>query len=225
MTIIKRNGTEVSFDITKIQNAIRKASLEVEEKYQLSEDDIMFISQQIEKVCEKRHRALNVEEIQDIVEEKLIQYNYAQVARCYIKYRFKHELIRRGNTTDDQILSLIENANEEIRQENANKNSTVLSTQRDYMAGESSKDISRRILLPKDIIGNHDKGIIHFHDMDYFAQHSHNCDLVNLEDMLQNGTVISNTLIEKPHSFSTACNITTQIVAQVASNQYGLTAV
>ena len=221
MTIIKRNGTEVSFDITKIQNAIRKASLEVEEKYQLSEDDIMFISQQIEKVCEKRHRALNVEEIQDIVEEKLIQYNYAQVARCYIKYRFKHELIRRGNTTDDQILSLIENANEEIRQENANKNSTVLSTQRDYMAGESSKDISRRILLPKDIIGNHDKGIIHFHDMDYFAQHSHNCDLVNLEDMLQNGTVISNTLIEKPHSFSTACNITTQIVAQVASSQYG----
>ena len=221
MTIIKRNGTEVSFDITKIQNAIRKASLEVEEKYQLSEDDIMFISQQIEKVCEKRHRALNVEEIQDIVEEKLIQYNYAQVARCYIKYRFKHELIRRGNTTDDQILSLIENANEEIRQENANKNSTVLSTQRDYMAGESSKDISRRILLPKDIIGNHDKGIIHFHDMDYFAQHSHNCDLVNLEDMLQSGTVISNTLIEKPHSFSTACNITTQIVAQVASSQYG----
>lgn len=221
MTIIKRNGAEVSFDIKKIQNAIRKASAEVEENHQLSEDDIVFISQQIEKICEKRHRALNVEEIQDLVEEKLIQYNYAQVARCYIKYRFKHELIRKGNTTDDQILSLIENSNEEIRQENANKNSTVLSTQRDYMAGEVSKDISRRILLPKQIVELHDKGIAHFHDMDYFGQHSHNCDLVNLEDMLQNGTVISGTLIEKPHSFSTACNITTQIVAQVASSQYG----
>lgn len=221
MTIIKRNGTEVPFDIRKIQNAIRKASLEVEEMHQLSEDDIVFISQQVEKVCERRHRALNVEEIQDIVEEKLIQYNYAQVARCYIKYRFKHELIRKGNTTDEQILSLIENSNEEIRQENANKNSTVLSTQRDYMAGEVSKDISRRILLPKQIVELHDKGIAHFHDMDYFGQHSHNCDLVNLEDMLQNGTVISGTLIEKPHSFSTACNITTQIVAQVASSQYG----
>lgn len=221
MTIIKRNGSEVPFDVTKIQNAIRKASMDVEENHQLSEDDILFISQQVQKVCEKRHRALNVEEIQDLVEEKLIQYNYAQVARCYIKYRFKHELIRKGNTTDDQILSLIENTNEEIKQENANKNSTVLSTQRDYMAGEVSKDISRRILLPNDIITEHDNGVIHFHDMDYFGQHSHNCDLVNLEDMLQNGTVISGTLIEKPHSFSTACNITTQIVAQVASSQYG----
>ena len=221
MTIIKRNGSEVPFDVTKIQNAIRKASMDVEENHQLSEDDILFISQQVQKVCEKRHRALNVEVIQDLVEEKLIQYNYAQVARCYIKYRFKHELIRKGNTTDDQILSLIENTNEEIKQENANKNSTVLSTQRDYMAGEVSKDISRRILLPNDIITEHDNGVIHFHDMDYFGQHSHNCDLVNLEDMLQNGTVISGTLIEKPHSFSTACNITTQIVAQVASSQYG----
>ncbi len=221
MTIIKRNGSEVSFDISKIQNAIRKASLEVEESHQLSEDDIIFISQQVEKVCEKRHRSLNVEEIQDIVEEKLIQYNYAEVARCYIKYRFKHELIRKGNTTDEQILSLIENANEEIKQENANKNPTVNSVQRDYMAGEVSKDITRRILLPNDIVTAHDKGIIHFHDADYFAQHMHNCDLVNLEDMLQNGTVISGTMIEKPHSFSTACNITTQIVAQVASSQYG----
>lgn len=221
MTIIKRNGSEVPFDIAKIQNAIRKASLEVEETHQLSEDDIAFISQQVEKVCGKRHRSLNVEEIQDIVEEKLIQYNYAEVARCYIKYRFKHELIRKGNTTDEQILSLIENENEEIKQENANKNPTVNSVQRDYMAGEVSKDITRRILLPNDIVTAHDKGIIHFHDADYFAQHMHNCDLINLEDMLQNGTVISGTLIEKPHSFSTACNITTQIVAQVASSQYG----
>ncbi len=221
MTIIKRNGQEVEFDLSKIQNAIRKASNEVPEEEQLSEDDVIFISQQVEKVCLKRHRALNVEEIQDLVETKLIQYNYAEVARCYIKYRFKHELIRKGNSTDEQILSLIENQNEEVKQENANKNPTIISTQRDYMAGESSKDISRRLLLPKDVVDAHDTGLIHFHDMDYFAQHSHNCCLVNLEDMFQNGTVISGTMIETPHSFSTACNIATQIIAQVASSQYG----
>ena len=221
MTIIKRNGTEVEFDISKIQIAISKANNEVLESKQLSEDDIVFISQQIEKICLKMHRALNVEEIQDLVEEKLIRYGAAEVARRYIKYRFAHELIRKGNTTDEQILALIENQNEEVKQENANKNPTIISTQRDYMAGEVSKDISRRILLPKEVVDAHDAGLIHFHDMDYFGQHSHNCDLLNLEDMLQNGTVISGTMIEKPHSFSTACNITTQIIAQVASSQYG----
>lgn len=167
------------------------------------------------------HRSLGVEEIQDLVESKIMKMGADDVARRYIKYRYEHELIRKSNTTDDQILSLIECNNEEVKQENSNKNPFVNSTQRDYMAGEVSKDLSRRILLPKDIVEAHDKGIIHFHDLDYFAQHSHNCDLVNLEDMLQNGTVISGTLIERPHSFSTACNITTQIVAQVASSQYG----
>ena len=221
MTIIKRNGSEVSFDISKIQNAIRKASAEVEDIHQLSEDDIVFISHQVEKVCEKRHRSLNVEEIQDIVEEKLIQYNYAEVARCYIKYRFKHELIRKGNTTDEQILALIENSNEEIKQENANKNPTIVSTMRDYMAGEVSKDISQRYLVPADIWKAHKDGIIHFHDMDYFAMPIHNCCLINLDDMLQNGTIISGTTIDKPHTFQTACNIASQIVAQVASSQYG----
>lgn len=221
MTVIKRNGSEVVFDITKIQNAIRKANNEVLETQQLSEDDIIYISQQIEKVCSKRHRALNVEEIQDIVEEMIIKYNAAEVARRYIKYRYEHELIRKSNTTDESILSLIENDNEEVKQENSNKNPTVASVQRDYMAGEVSKDVSRRILLPKDVVKAHDEGLIHFHDMDYFSQHIFNCCLINLEDMLQNGTVISGTMIEKPHSFSTACNITTQVVAQVASNQYG----
>lgn len=221
MNVIKRNGQEVIFDITKIQNAIRKANAEVLENQQLSEDDIVYISQQIEKICSKHHRALGVEEIQDIVEEMIIRYNAAEVARRYIKYRYEHELIRRANTTDDSILALVENFNEEVKQENSNKNPTVASVQRDYMAGEVSKDLSRRILLPKDVVKAHDEGLIHFHDMDYYSQHIHNCCLINLEDMLQNGTVISGTLIEKPHSFSTACNITTQIVAQVASNQYG----
>jgi ribonucleoside-triphosphate reductase len=221
MIITKRNGTEVPFDINKIDNAITKAALEVDESHRLSSDDIHYIAQQIQKRCNTLDRAVNVEEIQDMVEEKLIQYNAAEIARKYIKYRYKHELIRKANTTDATILSLIENVNEEVKQENANKNPTINSTQRDYMAGEVSKDISRRILLPKDVVEAHDSGKIHFHDMDYFSQHMHNCCLINLEDMLQNGTVISGTLIEKPHSFSTACNITTQIVAQVASNQYG----
>ena len=221
MNVIKRNGQEVVFDVTKIQNAIRKANAEVLESQQLSEDDIIYISQQIEKICSKRHRALGVEEIQDIVEEMIIRYNAAEVARRYIKYRYEHELIRKANTTDEGILALIEDQNEEIKQENSNKNSTVVSVMRDYMAGEVSKDLSRRIILPKEVVRAHDEGIIHFHDMDYFAQHMHNCDLVNLEEVLNNNTVISGTLIEKPHSFSTACNITTQIVAQVASSQYG----
>lgn len=221
MTVIKRNGQEVAFDISKIQNAITKANNEVMENQQLSEDDIVYISQQIEKMCSKRHRALNVEEIQDIVEEMIIKYNAAEVARRYIKYRYEHELIRKSNTTDESILALIEDQNEELKQENSNKNTKIISTVRDYMAGEVSKDLTRRILVPKDIIKAHDEGIIHFHDMDYYAQHMHNCDLINLEDVLQNGTVISGTMIEKPHSFSTACNITTQIVAQVASCQYG----
>ena len=221
MNVIKRNGQEVIFDITKIQNAIRKANAEVLENQQLSEDDIIYISQQIEKLCSKRHRALNVEEIQDIVEEMIIKYNAAEVARRYIKYRYEHELIRKANTTDESILSLIENENEELKQENSNKDTRIVSTVRDYVSGEVSKDLSRRLLLPKDIVKAHDDGIIHFHDMDYFMQHMHNCDLVNLEEVLQNGTVISGTMIEKPHSFSTACNITTQIVAQVASSQYG----
>ena len=221
MRIIKRNGSEVEFDISKIENAIRKASAEVDTQHQLSEDDVEYIARQVTKVCEEHNRAMNVEEIQDIVESKLIQYNYADVARCYIKYRFTRELVRKGNSTDESILAIINNTNEEVKQENSNKNPTVNSVQRDYMAGEVSKDLTRRILLPPDIVRAHDAGIIHFHDADYFSQRMHNCDLVNLEDMLQNGTVISGTLIEKPHSFSTACNIATQVIAQVASNQYG----
>lgn len=221
MTVIKRNGQEVEFDIKKIQNAITKANNEVMENQQLSEDDIIYISQQIEKMCSKRHRALNVEEIQDIVEEMIIKYNAAEVARRYIKYRYEHELIRKANTTDDSILALLENENEELKQENSNKDTKILSTQRDYCAGEVSKDISRRLLLPKDVVDAHDKGIIHFHDLDYFGQKMHNCCLINLKDMFENGTVISGTLIETPHSFATACNIATQIVAQVASCQYG----
>lgn len=221
MKIIKRNGNEVEFDITKIENAIRKASAEVEAQHQLSEDDVVYIARQVAKVCEEHNRAMNVEEIQDIVESKLIQYNYADVARCYIKYRFTRELVRKGNSTDESILAIINNTNEEVKQENSNKNPTVNSVQRDYMAGEVSKDLTRRILLPPDVVRAHDAGILHFHDADYFSQRMHNCDLVNLEDMLQNGTVISGTMIEKPHSFSTACNIATQVIAQVASNQYG----
>lgn len=221
MKIIKRNGSEVDFDITKIQNAISKANAEVMEDKQLSEDDIIYISQQIEKMCKKMHRALNIEEIQDLVEEKIIQMGGAEVARRYIKYRYEHELIRKANTTDDAILALVECNNEEVKQENSNKNPTINSVQRDYVAGEVSKDLGRRVLLPKDVVKAHDEGIIHFHDMDYFLQHMHNCDLVNIEDMLQNGTTISGTKIDTPHSFSTACNITTQIIAQVASSQYG----
>lgn len=221
MKIIKRNGSEVDFDITKIQNAISKANAEVMEDKQLSEDDIVYISQQIEKQCKKMHRALHIEEIQDLVEEKIMQMGGSEVARRYIKYRYEHELIRKANTTDDSILALVECNNEEVKQENSNKNPTINSVQRDYVAGEVSKDLTRRILMPKDVIKAHDEGILHFHDADYFLQHMHNCDLVNIEDMLQNGTTISGTKIDTPHSFSTACNITTQIIAQVASSQYG----
>lgn len=225
MLIIKRNGSEAEFDVRKIVTAIKKANAEVMESERLSEDKIVEIANEIEAICRGRSRALNVEEVQDLVEEKVMKAGATELARKYIKYRYTRELVRKSNTTDAQILSLIECQNEEAKQENANKNPVINSTQRDYIAGEVNKDLSRRILLPKDIVEAHDNGIIQFHDMDHFAAHSHNCDLINLEDMLQNGTVITNTLIEKPHSFSTACNITTQIVAQVASNQYGLTAV
>ena len=221
MKIIKRNGTEVSFDISKIVAAIRKANNEVSEDNRLSEDQIKAISEKVAALSGDLNRSVNVEEVQDFVENQIMDQKAFAVARKYITYRYSRALIRRANTTDAQILSLIECNNEVVKQENANKNPTVNSVQRDYIAGEVSKDITRRILLPKEIVDAHDEGIIHFHDADYFAQHMHNCDLVNLEDMLQNGTVISGTYIEKPHSFSTACNIATQIIAQVASNQYG----
>ena len=219
MKVIKRNGTEVEFNEGKILNAIASANKEVEDP--ISDEEIHFITQAIKERCYVMNRAVHVEEIQDIVENELMGYSYYPIARAYIRYRWDREKIRNSNTTDDAILTLIESDNEEVIQENSNKNPTILSTQRDYMAGEVSKDLTRRIFLPKEIVDAHDEGIIHFHDMDYFAQHSHNCDLVNLEDMLQNGTVISGTLIEKPHTFSTACNIATQIIAQVASSQYG----
>lgn len=221
MKIIKRNGTEVSFDLAKIVSAIRKANNEVSEDNRLSEEQIKLISEKVTALAGDLNRAVNVEEIQDFVENQIMDQKAYAVARKYITYRYTRALVRRANTTDAQILTLIECNNEEVKQENSNKNPTVNSVQRDYMAGEVSKDITRRILLPKDIVEAHDEGLIHFHDADYFAQHMHNCDLVNLEDMLQNGTVISGTFIEKPHSFSTACNIATQIIAQVASNQYG----
>ena len=221
MKIIKRNGTEVSFDLEKIVNAIRKANNEVSEDNRLSEEQITVISNKVTALSGDLNRAVNVEEVQDFVENQIMDQKAYAVARKYITYRYSRALARRANTTDAQILTLIECNNEEVKQENSNKNPTVNSVQRDYMAGEVSKDITRRILLPKDIVDAHDEGLIHFHDADYFAQHMHNCDLVNLEDMLQNGTVISGTFIEKPHSFSTACNIATQIIAQVASNQYG----
>ena len=221
MKIIKRNGTEVAFDVEKIVNAIRKANNEVSEDNRLSEEQITVISNKVTALSGDLNRAVNVEEVQDFVENKIMDQKAYAVARKYITYRYSRALARRANTTDAQILTLIECNNEEVKQENSNKNPTVNSVQRDYMAGEVSKDITRRILLPKDIVDAHDEGLIHFHDADYFAQHMHNCDLVNLEDMLQNGTVISGTFIEKPHSFSTACNIATQIIAQVASNQYG----
>ncbi len=221
MKLIKRNGSEEIFDREKIAAAITKANAAVDEDEQITKGKINKIAAHVESKCEKLGRAVSVEEVQDMVENELMRSGAFILARAYITYRYKRALIRRTNTTDDQILSLIECNNEEVKQENSNKNPTVNSVQRDYMAGEISKDITRRILLPQDIVKAHEEGLIHFHDSDYFAQHMHNCDLVNLEDMLQNGTVISGTMIEKPHSFSTACNIATQIIAQVASNQYG----
>ena len=221
MKIIKRSGQEMSFDEEKIVNAVKKANKEVNEVSRISDEQIRTLAHGVAEECVRMGRAVNVEEIQDMVEDRLMEIKAFVLARKYITYRYARALVRKSNTTDAQILTLIECNNEEVKQENSNKNPTVNSVQRDYMAGEVSKDLTRRILLPDDIVAAHDEGIIHFHDADYFAQHMHNCDLVNLEDMLQNGTVISGTLIEKPHSFSTACNIATQIIAQVASNQYG----
>ncbi len=221
MRITKRSGQEVDFEIEKIANAIRKASQAVDHRFALSEKRIQLIAEEVADVCAARDRAMTVEEIQDVVESKIMQFGAYEIAKRYIVYRYKRQLARKANTTDQQILTLIENNNEDAKQENSNKNPTINSVQRDYMAGEVSKDVSARILLPADVIEAHKNGEIHFHDMDYYAQHMHNCDLVNLEDMLQNGTVISGTMIEKPKSFSTACNIATQIIAQVASNQYG----
>lgn len=221
MNIIKRSGTEEVFDIDKVRMAIVKANNSVVDGEQLSAEQIEEISKHVEDICTGMDRALNVEEIQDLVENEIMQKNAFSVARNYITYRYERALVRKANSTDKQILSLLECDNEEVKQENSNKNPTVNSVQRDYMAGEVSKDITRRFLLPADIVEAHENGIIHFHDSDYFAQHMHNCCLVNLEDMLQNGTVISGTMIEKPHTFSTACNIATQIIAQIASSQYG----
>ena len=221
MKLIKRNGSEVIFDREKISLAVTKANEAVDEKQRISDEDIENIALEVERLCLTMVRSAGVEEIQDLVEKEIMKLGAFDLAKAYITYRYKRELVRKSNTTDDKILSLIECNNEEVKQENANKNPTVNSVQRDYMAGEVSKDITRRILLPEVIVRAHEEGLIHFHDADYFAQHMHNCDLVNLEDMLQNGTVISGTMIEKPHSFSTACNIATQIIAQVASNQYG----
>ncbi len=221
MKIIKRNGSEAVFDYTKIENAITKANNVVDESERMTPMQIKRIAQSVELACTEMGRSPGVEEIQDLVEKQIMAHGAFEVAKRYITYRYTRSLVRRSNTTDDKILSLIECNNEEAKQENSNKNPVVNSTQRDYMAGEVSRDITERILLPQDIVKAHEEGIIHFHDSDYFAQHMHNCDLVNLEDMLQNGTVITGTLIERPHSFATACNIATQIVAQVASNQYG----
>ena len=221
MKVIKRNGTEVVFDITKIIAAITKANDVVEENERMTPMQIQRIAESVELACQKMNRSPSVEEIQDLVEKQIMAHGAFEVAKRYITYRYTRSLVRRSNTTDEKILSLIECCNEEAKQENSNKNPVVNSTQRDYMAGEVSRDITNRILLPPYIVEAHNEGIIHFHDSDYFAQHMHNCDLVNLEDMLQNGTVITGTLIERPHSFSTACNIATQIIAQVASNQYG----
>ena len=221
MKIIKRSGCEVDFDISKIIAAITKANKEVPEAEKLSAAQILAIATKVENKCKAMSHAPSVEEIQDQVENQIMAHSAYTLARIYITYRYTRALVRKSNTTDEQILSLIECNNEEVKQENSNKNPTVNSVQRDYMAGEVSKDITKRILLPQDIVEAHEQGLIHFHDADYFAQHMHNCDLVNLEDMLQNGTVISGTMIEKPHSFSTACNIATQIIAQVASSQYG----
>ncbi len=221
MKIIKRNKAEVDFDRSKIEIAVSKANNAVPEGERMTRVQIERIADSVQKTCESMGRALSVEEIQDLVEKQIMAHGAFEVAKHYITYRYTRSLVRRANTTDDRILSLIECNNEEVKQENSNKNPSVNSVQRDYMAGEVSKDLTNRLLLPKEIVDAHNEGILHFHDADYFAQHMHNCDLVNLEDMLQNGTVISGTLIEKPHSFSTACNIATQIIAQVASNQYG----
>ena len=221
MKIIKRNGAEMEFDISKIENAIMKANMSVEDGSRMTPLQIKRIAQSVELDCENMGRSPSVEEIQDLVEKQIMAHGAFEVAKSYITYRYTRSLVRQSNTTDEKILSLIECCNEEAKQENSNKNPVVNSTQRDYMAGEVSRDLSERILLPRDIVEAHEAGIIHFHDTDYYAQHMHNCDLVNLEDMLQNGTVITGTLIERPHSFSTACNIATQIIAQVASNQYG----
>lgn len=221
MNVIKRDGSEVPFDKNKIFIAIQKASNEVPESKRLREHEISYLTSVVESECSQLLNAPHVEEIQNIVENQLMGFGVYDIAKAYICYRYDHALRRKGNAIDDAILSIVNCKNEEVKQENSNKNPSILPTQRDYMAGEISKDITRRMLLPKDIMDAHDSGIIHFHDADYFAQYMHNCDLLNLDDMLQNGTVISNTLIEKPHTFSTACNITTQIVAQVASSQYG----
>ncbi len=221
MKIIKRNGAEAVFDLDKIITAVSKANDAVEEKVRMTPLQIRRIAQSVTISCDEMGRSPSVEEIQDLVEKAIMAHGAFEVAKQYITYRYTRSLVRRSNTTDDRILTLIESNNEEVKQENANKNPSINAVQRDYMAGEVSKDITKRILLPQEIVDAHEAGIIHFHDSDYYAQHMHNCDLVNLEDMLQNGTVISGTLIEKPHSFSTACNIATQIIAQVASNQYG----
>ena len=219
--VIKRNGQEVGFDISKIINAISNANQEVSGIHQMNRYQIRAVADTIAKNIASQPHAVNVEDIQDMVEKGIMEMRGYEVAQKYVRYRYKREISRKTNTTDDSILALIEQMNEEVKQENSNKNPVINSTQRDYMAGEVSKDLTRRVLLPEDIVRAHEQGIIHFHDMDYYAQKEHNCDLINLEDMLQNGTVISETLIEKPHSFFTACNVTTQIVAQVASNQYG----
>ena len=221
MKVIKRNGSEVDFNLDKITDAIGKANAEVDESSRMDEEQITWIGGEVVAECIRFDRALSVEEIQEIVESALMSAGAFEVAKRYIRYRYDRSLRRNRNTTDDVILSMIEQDNEEVKQENSNKNPVIVSTQRDYMAGEVSKDLTRRLFLPEDIVAAHDNGLIHFHDADYFAQHMHNCDLVNLEDMLENGTVISGTLIEKPHTFSTACNIATQIIAQVASSQYG----
>lgn len=221
MKIIKRNGSEADFDITKISRAIEKANAAVNEDLRMTGLQIRRISESVVLSCEELNRSPSVEEIQDMVEHQIMAHGAFEAAKAYITYRYKRQLVRQSNTTDDKILTLIECNNEEAKQENSNKNPIVNSTQRDYMAGEVSRDISARILLPQEVVEAHNEGIIHFHDSDYYAQHMHNCDLVNLEDMLQNGTVITDTLIERPHTFSTACNIATQIIAQVASNQYG----
>lgn len=221
MKVIKRNGTEVSFDITKILSAITRANESIDAEKRMTATQVRRIAESVELACQELGRSPSVEEIQDLVEYQIMAHGAFEVAKNYVTYRYTRSLVRRSNTTDDRILSLIECCNEEAKQENSNKNPVVNSTQRDYMAGEVSRDLSERLLLPKEIVEAHQEGVIHFHDSDYFAQHMHNCDLVNLEDMLQNGTVITGTLIERPHSFATACNIATQIVAQVASNQYG----
>lgn len=221
MNVIKRNGSEVQFDSSRIFHALHAANQSVAESYRINDGDITDIVSSVEKLCNLYNRAVSVEEIQDMVENGLIALNAVEPAKAYIRYRYDRKLRREQNTTDATILSLVDYKNEEVKQENSNKNPEIIPTQRDYIAGEVSKDLTRRYLLPEDIVKAHDEGIIHFHDADYFIQHSHNCDLVNLEDMLQNGTVISGTMIEKPHTFSTACNIATQIIAQVASHQYG----